>query len=41
MNENAWRATLATLADDRTRDIYARLVLRLPVDEALAALPAK
>lgn len=27
MNENAWRAILAALADDSTREVYARVVL--------------
>lgn len=41
MHENAWRAILAALADDRAREVYARIVLDQPVDEFLAAIPAK
>ena len=41
MHENAWRAILAALADDRAREVYARIVLDQPVDECLAAIPAK
>lgn len=41
MHHNAWRAILAALADDRAREIYARIVLAQPIDEALSALPAK
>lgn len=41
MHQNAWRAILAALADDRAREIYARIVLAQPDDEVLAALPAK
>lgn len=38
MNENAWRAILAALADDSARDIYARVVLGEPIAPILAAL---
>jgi len=41
MSENAWRAIIAALSDERAREIYARIVLRQPVEEALDALPAK
>ncbi|MDF2664299.1 MAG: uncharacterized protein K0R81_149 [Microbacterium sp.] len=41
MHPHAWRAILAALADDRAREIYARIVLAQPVEDALAAIPAK
>jgi hypothetical protein len=41
MHQNAWRAVLAALADDRAREIYARIVLAQPIDEALATIPPK
>ncbi|KTS65365.1 hypothetical protein NS206_04630 [Microbacterium testaceum] len=41
MHQNAWRAILAALADDRAREIYARIVLAQPIDEALATIPPK
>lgn len=41
MHHNTWRAILAALADDRAREVYARIVLTRQADEALSALPAK
>jgi len=41
MNENAWRAVMAALADDRARDVYARIVLGQPVEDTLDAVPAR
>ena len=38
MSANTWRAVVSALADDRARDVYARIVLAQPVDEALDAL---
>jgi len=38
MSTNTWRAVVSALADDRARDVYARIVLAQPVDEALDAL---
>jgi hypothetical protein len=38
MNENAWRAILASLADDSAREVYALLVLGESLDAAVAAL---
>lgn len=38
MSTNTWRAVISALADDRARDVYARIVLAQPVDEALDAL---
>ncbi|MFJ4160463.1 DUF2087 domain-containing protein [Microbacterium testaceum] len=38
MSPNTWRAVVSALADDRARDVYARIVLAQPVDEALDAL---
>lgn len=38
MNANTWRALVATLADDRRRTVYARLVLGEPVDTELSSL---
>lgn len=38
MNANTWRALVATLADDRCRTVYARLVLGEPVDTELSSL---
>lgn len=35
MTTNTWRAVVSALADDRARDVYARIVLAQPVDEAL------
>ena len=38
MNQNAWRAILAALADETARDVYARVVLGEPTADVLAAL---
>jgi hypothetical protein len=40
MNANAWRATLAALADDAARGVNARARLGPPVAAVLAAVSA-
>jgi hypothetical protein len=40
MSDNSWRALIAALADDRAREVYARIVLDESVDATLAALSA-
>ncbi|WP_295830967.1 DUF2087 domain-containing protein [uncultured Microbacterium sp.] len=38
MSTNSWRALVSALADDRAREVYARMVLAQPIDDALDAL---
>lgn len=41
MNENAWRAILSALADDRGRELYARIVRGEPVDSTQTPTKAR
>ncbi|WP_295840690.1 DUF2087 domain-containing protein [uncultured Microbacterium sp.] len=38
MNENAWRAVVAALADERARAVYARIVLQQDAEEEFAVM---
>ncbi len=38
MNENAWRAVVAALADERARAVYARIVLQQDADQEFAEM---